>query len=119
MIIHVITFIIANNYEFTWGPQLATSIRVLCSVRLRGILESRLCQESPLEDEFDIIEAKCWGVNEQVNVAVYIWDLNKDEVEVLTMQERILFAAKFWYHILEGRAITLEQRTHSEFSESK
>ena len=44
-----------------------------------------MCQEAPLEDEFDLIEAKCRGVNEQVNVRIYIGNLDKDEVEVLTM----------------------------------
>jgi hypothetical protein len=48
----------------------------------------------PFEDEFDLIEAECRGVNEQVNVGVHIRDLDKDKVEVLTMQERISFAAK-------------------------
>jgi hypothetical protein len=33
-------------------------------------------------------------VNEHINIEVYIGDLDKDEVDVLTMQERILFAAK-------------------------
>ena len=44
-----------------------------------------MCQEAPLEDEFDLIEAKCRGVNKQVNVRIYIGNLDKDEVEVLTM----------------------------------
>ena len=52
-----------------------------------------MCQETPFEDEFHLIEARCRGVNEQVNVGVYIRDLDKDEVEVLAMQERILFVA--------------------------
>ena len=71
-----------------------TSIKAQCSARMRGILGSRLCQEAPFEDEFDLIEAKCRGVNEQVNFGVYIGDLDKCEVEVLTMQERIFLAAK-------------------------
>ena len=37
---------------------MATSIRAQCNARLRGILGSRLCQEAPFEDEFDLIEAK-------------------------------------------------------------
>ena len=49
---------------------MATSIRAQCNTRLRGILGSRLYQEAPLEDEFDLIEAKCQGVNEQVKVRV-------------------------------------------------
>lgn len=40
---------------------------------------------APLEDELDLIELKCWGVNEQVNIRIYIGNLDKDEVEVLTM----------------------------------
>ena len=91
-----------------------TSINVQCSARMRGILGSTLCQEAPFENEFDVIEAKCRGVNEQVNFGVYIGDLDKYEVEVFTMQERISFAAKLGYHVLEGRVITLGQRTHCE-----
>ena len=68
--IHEIIFIIAINYEFTFGPQLTTSIGTKCSARLRGILGSRLCQEAPFEDEFDLIEAKGRGVNEQVNFGI-------------------------------------------------
>ena len=64
---------------------MATCIRAQCSARLRGILGSRLCQEAPFEDEFDLIEATCRGVNERVNVGVYIRNLDKDKVEVLTM----------------------------------
>ena len=55
-----------------------------------------MCQKTPFQfNEFDLIEAKCWGVNEHVNVKVYIRDLNKDEIEVLTMKEQITFAAEF------------------------
>jgi hypothetical protein len=45
-------------------------------------------------DEFDLIEAKCHGVNEQVNFRVYIRNLNKNEEEMLTMHEKLLFVAK-------------------------
>ena len=41
------------------------SMRAQCSAWLRGILRSRLYQKAPFEDEFDLIEAKCRGVNEQ------------------------------------------------------
>jgi hypothetical protein len=69
--------IIANNCEFTKGPQMITSIRTQsqCSTKLREVLVSRLCQEVPFEDELNLIEAKCWGVNEQVNIGIYIRDL--------------------------------------------
>ena len=110
-------FIIAINYEFKWDSQLTTSIRTKCSARERRILGSRLCQNAPFENEFDLIEAKGRGVNEQVNFGIYIRHLDKYEVEVFTvftMQKQILFATNFWYHILEGRAITLWQRTHCE-----
>jgi hypothetical protein len=40
---------------------------------------------SPLKDEFDLIEAKGGGVNEQVNVMIQIKDIDKNEIEVLTM----------------------------------
>ena len=49
---------------------MATSIKAQCSTRPGGILGSTMCQEAPFEDEFDLIEAKCRGVNEQVNVKV-------------------------------------------------
>jgi hypothetical protein len=58
---------------------------------MRGILRSRLCQEAPFEDEFDLIETKYRGVNKQINFK----NLDKNEVEVLTMHEQILFGAKF------------------------
>ena len=62
---------------------------------MRIILGSRLCQEAPFEDEFDLIEAKGKGVNEQVSFGIYITDLDKYEAEVLTMQERIVIAVNF------------------------
>ena len=46
---------------------------------------SRLCQEPPLEDEFDLIEAKYQDVNEQINVKMYIENFDKNEVDVFTM----------------------------------
>jgi hypothetical protein len=55
---------------------------------MRGILGSRLCQEVPFKDEFDLIEAKGRGVNEQVNFGVEIKDLDKYEVDVLTIHEQ-------------------------------
>jgi hypothetical protein len=73
---------------------LATSIRAHYSVRLRGIRGSRLYYKAPFDDEINLIEARYRDVNEQVNFGVYIRDLDKDEVEMLTMGERILFAAK-------------------------
>jgi hypothetical protein len=62
---------------------------------MRVILGSRLCQETLFENEFDLIEAKGRGVIEKVNLGVYIRDLDKYEVEMLTMHEQILFEAKF------------------------
>jgi hypothetical protein len=93
-IIHANIFIIEINYEFTFGPELTTSIRIKCSARMRRILGSRLCLEAPLEDEYDLIKAKVRAMNEQIHFGVYIKNLDKYEVEVLTMQERIAFAAK-------------------------
>ena len=85
--IHKVTFIIAINYEFTFGLELDTSIRIKCNTRMGVILGSRVCQEVPFEDEFDLIEVKGRGVNEQVNFGVYIRILDKYEIEVFTMQE--------------------------------
>ena len=45
--IHEIIFIITINYEFTFGLELDTSIRTKCSVRMRVILGSGLCEEAP------------------------------------------------------------------------
>ena len=64
---------------------MATSIKIEYSIRRGGIPGSRMCQEAPLEDKFDLIEVKCQDVNEQVNVRIYFRDLDKDEIEVLTM----------------------------------
>jgi hypothetical protein len=74
---------------------MTTFIRTQCSVKLRGRLESRWYQETHSEYKFNLIEAKYQGMNEQLNFGIYIRDLDKYKVEVLTMQERILFAAKF------------------------
>jgi hypothetical protein len=63
-IIHKIKFIIVINYEFTFGPELTTSIRTKCSASMRVILGSKLCQEAPVEDVFDLIEAKNRDMNE-------------------------------------------------------
>ena len=49
---------------------MATFIEAQCSTWPGGILGSRMCQEAPLEDEFDLIEVKCRGVNEQINVKI-------------------------------------------------
>ena len=62
---------------------------------MKGILGKKLCQEAPFKDEFDLIEAKCRGVNEQVNFGVYITHLDKYEVKVFTMQERICLRPNF------------------------
>jgi hypothetical protein len=51
---------------------MTTSMKAQCCPRPRGILGSRLCQEGPLENAFDFIDAKCWGVNEQLIVMIYI-----------------------------------------------
>ena len=59
------------------------SIRTQCSARMKGFLGSKLCQEAPFDDEFDLIEAKDMGMDKQVNFEVYIRDLNIYEVEVL------------------------------------
>ena len=74
---------------------MTTSITTKCSARIRRIIGSILCQEAPFNNEFNLIGAKYRDVNDQVNFGVYIRDLDKYKVEVLTMQERILFAAKF------------------------
>ena len=61
----MIIFIIANNYKFTFYLEPNTFIRTKCSAKMRVILGSTLCQEAPFDDEFDLIEAKSRGVNEQ------------------------------------------------------
>lgn len=91
-----------KNYEYTCGPQIATSIKAQCNPRPKRIIESRLCQKAPLKNEFDLIEAECWGVNEQFSNMIYIRDLDKDEIKVLTMQKQISLANEHWYHLFES-----------------
>lgn len=62
---------------------------------MRIIIQSRLYQEDPFKDEFDLIEAKIKGVNGQVKFKIYFREPVKYEVEVLIMQEQMSFAAKF------------------------
>lgn len=64
---------------------MATSIKTQCNARPVGILENRKCQKVPLKDEFDIIEAKGGGVNEQVYIRIQISDLDKNKEKMLTM----------------------------------
>lgn len=64
---------------------MATSIKTQCSTRPGRILGSRMCQKTFLVDEFDLIEAKCQDINEQINVKIYIENLDKNEVDVLTI----------------------------------
>ena len=59
---------------------MTTPIKAQYSVRPGRILGSRMCEEAPLKDEFDLIEAKGRGVNEQVNVRIQIKDLDEDEI---------------------------------------
>jgi hypothetical protein len=54
---------------------------------MKVILGSRLCEEAPFEDKFNLIKAKGRDVNEQVYFGVYIRILNKYEVEVFTMHK--------------------------------
>ena len=86
---------------------MATSIKAQYSPRPRGILENKLCQEAPVENEFYLIEAKCWGMNKQVNIRIYIGNLDKDEIKVLTMHKIFFFVAKLCYHSFEGQEIIL------------
>ena len=58
-----------------------------------------MCQKAPFKDEFDFIEAKCWGVNEQIHLRIQIRNLDEDVIEMLTIHIRILFAAEFGNHI--------------------
>ena len=56
-------------------------------------------QKNPFEEEFDFIEAKCQGMNEQIHFRIQIRNLDEDVIEMLTIQIRILFAAKLGNHI--------------------
>lgn len=62
---------------------MATSIKAQYGTRLWGIIRSGMCSDAPLDDEIDFIEAKCWRMNEEVYVGIYIKNLDKDEVKVL------------------------------------
>ena len=63
---------------------MATSIRAQCRARLRGIMGIRLCQKAPFEDEFNLIEAEYWGVNEKVNFRIYIGKFSIVSIEPRT-----------------------------------
>ena len=89
---------------------MATSMRAQYSARLRGILGSRLCQEPPFEDEFDLIEAKCRGVNEQIHFRIQIRNLDENVIQMLTIQIKISFAAELGNHIQEVCAVALWKR---------
>jgi hypothetical protein len=73
-----------------------------------------LCQNTPFEDEFDFIEAKCRGVNEQIHFRIQIKNLDEDVIQVLTIQIRILFAAELENHIKEICVIGLWKIIHSQ-----
>ena len=83
-----------------------------CSARLSGILGSRMCQETSLHDEFDLIETKCQGVYEKIHIRIQIRNLDEDVLQMLTIQIRIAFAAEFGNYIHEFYAIALWIRTH-------
>ena len=82
-------------HKGTMQPQAAKNFR------------KQIVSRGPLENEFDLIKAKCWGVNELVNVMLYTEEFDKDEVELLTMQKQISLVAEFGYHFFEGRTIAL------------
>jgi hypothetical protein len=54
---------------------------------------------TPFEDEFDFIEAKCRGVNEQVYFRIQIKNLDIDVVEIFTILIRVSIAAEFKNYI--------------------
>ena len=93
---------------------MTTSMKAQCSIRPKKNIGSRMCKEAPLKNEFDLIDVKGRGMNEQINVKIQIRDLNKDEVEVLTMYKRVSLAAKLGYRIFKGQAIILGHKTHCE-----
>ena len=68
--------------HMTWWPKVTNRYVWATFTRTRTHKGEGLRQT---EDEFDLIEAKYGGVNEQVVVRVYIRDLDKNEVEVLTI----------------------------------
>jgi hypothetical protein len=84
-----------------------TYIIAYCSDRLSGILGSRMCQETSLYDEFDLIETKCRGMYEQIHFSIQIRNLDEDVIQMLTIQIRIAFAAEVGNHIHEVCAIAL------------
>ena len=71
-----------------------------------------MCKKFPFEDEFDFIEAKGRGVNEQINFRIQIRNLDEDVIQMLTIQIRISFATELGNHIQKARAITFWKRTH-------
>ena len=89
-----------------------TYIIAYCSARLSEILGSRMCQETSLHDEFDLIETKCRGVYEQIHFRIQIRNLDEDVIQMLTNQIKIAFVAELGNHIHEVCAIALWIRTH-------
>ena len=64
-----------------------------------------LCQKTPFEDEFDLIKAKCRGVNEQLHFRIQIENLDEDVIQMLRIQIKIVFAAEPRNHIKKNCAI--------------
>jgi hypothetical protein len=71
-----------------------------------------MCQEASLQNEFDIIEAKCRGVYEQIYIRIQIRNLDEDVIRLLTIHIRISFAAELGNHIQEVCAIALWKGNH-------
>ena len=88
-----------------------TYIKSYCSARLSRILGSRVCQETFLHDEFDLIETKCRGVHEQIHFRIQIRNLDEDVIHMLTAHVRILFATEFGNHVQEVCTVAFWNRT--------
>ena len=91
---------------------IGTSIRTQYIGRLIWISRSKLCQKTPFEDEFNFIEAKRRGVNEQIHFRIQIINLDKDVIQIFTIHIRILFATELGNHIQQIYAIALWKKTH-------
>ena len=100
--------------KFIGGQHLTTSMKRLSKIRPARSLGRCMCQEASLENEFNLIEAKGWGVDKQVHIRIQIGDFDEDVVEVLTILIGIPLAAKLRNHISEVCAIALQEGAHGD-----
>ena len=71
-------------------------------------------QDATFEEELNFIDAKGWGVHEEVKLGIETINLDEDIIQVLAMLERTPSPAKFGHDLFESRVGVLWKGTHSE-----